>query len=319
MPMTANKLMIVLFGAAAGGYKEEIENYMAIQGEQETAAVLLRNSGLDSVSDEVFVKLIVPRLTTWLPPDVYSDTVKLILDYMRYEHPERSRAELVVDLINAIESKPSTDPVYGQAADWFRQKIFLADRYTGKSTDLFNLLTPIVSHFDIRIPDLAVDFVRGADVLDKSKFRSNLLSGQIERIVGEYVIDKAGPRDSVAIQNDSIFYVTTDGMNSRQKEQSGRTTPNLTIDGERYLTSYDLLQPNTSNLAAYLDERFVGTTTPDDDALIVINYVLFDSTTSFVYHYKTNANATNDIAPDEIELVGIINRGEALMQPGDII
>jgi len=52
MPMTANKLMIVLFGAAAGGYKEEIENYMAIQGEQETAAVLLRNSGLDSVSDE---------------------------------------------------------------------------------------------------------------------------------------------------------------------------------------------------------------------------------------------------------------------------
>jgi len=216
----------------------------------------------------------VSRLTTWLPPDVYSDTVKLILDYMRYEHPERSRAELVVDLINAIESKPSTDPVYGQAADWFRQKIFLADRYTGKSTDLFNLLTPIVSHFDIRIPDLAVDFVRGADVLDKSKFRSNLLSGQIERIVGEYVIDKAGPRDSVAIQNDSIFYVTTDGMNSRQKEQSGRTTPNLTIDGERYLTSYDLLQPNTSNLAAYLDERFVGTTTPDDDALIVINYVI---------------------------------------------
>lgn len=319
MPMTANKLTIVMFGIAAGGYREEIENYMAIHGEQETAAVLLRNSGLDRSSDEDFVNIIVSRLTTWLPPDVYSDTVKLILDYMRYEHPERSRAELVVDLINAIESKPSTDPVYGQAADWFRYKVYLADLYKGTSTDFNNVLYPIVENFDPRIPFLAQDFVPGVDVL----YKLNLTNDRMKKISGEYVIDKAGPRDSVTIQKDNIFYITTDGLAPILKEGSGLTTPSLTIDGERYVGSGDFLPswiaPDLTNLAAYLDERFVGTTTPGDEALIVINYVLPVSTTSFVYEYKTNAAALNDIAPDELELVGIINRGDTLMQPGDII
>jgi hypothetical protein len=60
-------------------------------------------------------------------------------------NPTLSRAQVVVDLIKAIDAIPATDPTYGSVAAAFDHKVALADAYTGNSTDL-NELAQVVGN-----------------------------------------------------------------------------------------------------------------------------------------------------------------------------
>jgi len=322
MSLTVNKITVALFGAAAGGYKAEIEAYMNAHGEVATIAALLPLAGMDgsNVTDQEFARSLVSKLTTWLPDDVYSKTVNLVISYMK-EHPEKSRAEVVIDMINALESVPSTDSAYGLAADWFRYKVGIADLYTdilnGRSKDLYNLLQPIVQTISFTNPSLIskiydFDITRAGSPL--AFVASRLTDGRMQKVDNEHVvkITEDTKHDSYVIEKNSVWYVETYG-------------PQKSADGNvNYLSSYNLMpshknDPSIPDLAAYLDQFFVGTTTPGDEAIIVINWTGYASTTSFIYEYTTNQAASNDIAPDEIRLVGIVNRGDVLMHPGNIV
>jgi len=322
MSLTVNKITVALFGAAAGGYKPELEAYITAHGEVATVAALLPLAGMDgsSFTDQDFAKSLVTKLTTWLPDDVYSKTVDLVVNYMR-EHPEKSRAEVAVDMINALESIPSTDPTYGLAADWFRYKVSIADLYTdifkGSSKDLYNLLQPIVQTISFTDPSLISKIYDYNTEIANSPLAfvaSRLTDGRMQKVSNEHIVNINGDikHDSYVIEKNSVWYVETYGL---QKSVDGNVN---------YLSSYDLIpshrnDPSLANLAAYLDQFFVGTTTPGDEAIIVINWTGYLSTTSFIYEYTTNQAALDDIAPDEIRLVGIVNRGDVLMHPGNIV
>jgi len=151
MALTANKIAVAMFGIAAGGFKSVIDDYMTANGEIATVAALLPYSGLNPTflgspiyNNQQFAEALVAKMMPGLPSAVASATASLIVNYMT-ANPTLSRAQVVVDLIKAIDAIPATDPTYGSVAAAFDNKVALADAYTGNSTDL-NVLAQVVGN-----------------------------------------------------------------------------------------------------------------------------------------------------------------------------
>ena len=151
MALTANKIAVAMFGIAAGGFKSVIDDYMTANGEIATVAALLPYSGLNPTflgspiyNNQQFAEALVAKMMPGLPSAVASATASLIVNYMT-ANPTLSRAQVVVDLIKAIDAIPATDPTYGAVAAAFDNKVALADAYTGNSTDL-NELAQVVGN-----------------------------------------------------------------------------------------------------------------------------------------------------------------------------
>jgi Ca2+-binding RTX toxin-like protein len=151
MALTANKIAVAMFGVAAGGYKADLDAYIAAHGDAATVDLLLPVSGLNPVlrgqpifDNQQFADVLVAKMLPELSPAIASATAKLIVNYMA-ANPTLSRADIVATLINAIDALPATDPTYGAVASSFRSKVALAEAYTGNSTDL-NVLAQVVGN-----------------------------------------------------------------------------------------------------------------------------------------------------------------------------
>jgi hypothetical protein len=118
----------------------------------------------------------------------------------------------------------------------------------------------------------------------------------------------AGTVDSVTLADNSVYYVSMNGA-----------ADNLTTAGlGNTLSTSDMTVATLTNLAAYLDERFVGTAVNTVDAVIVINWTAGGSTTSYVYEY-VEANANDTIQGTELTLIGVVDRGTTVLTTGDVI
>jgi len=151
MALTANKIAVAMFGVAAGGYKADLDAYIAAHGDAATVDLLLPVSGLNPVlrgqpifDNQQFADVLVAKMLPELSPAIASATATLIVNYMA-ANPTLSRADIVATLINAIDALPATDPTYGAVASSFRSKVALAEAYTGNSTDL-NVLAQVVGN-----------------------------------------------------------------------------------------------------------------------------------------------------------------------------
>jgi len=151
MALTANKIAVAMFGVAAGGYKADLDAYIAAHGDAATVDLLLPVSGLNPVlrgqpifDNQQFADVLVAKMLPELSPAIASATAKLIVNYMA-ANPTLSRADIVATLINAIDALPATDPTYGAVASSFRSKVALAEAYTGNSTNL-NVLAQVVGN-----------------------------------------------------------------------------------------------------------------------------------------------------------------------------
>ena len=106
--------------------------------------------------------------------------------------------------------------------------------------------------------------------------------------------------------NDEVYYLSATGG-----------AASLTTSGTATLLSSDLTASTLTNLAAYLDEYFVASTTNGDDAIIVFNYTAPGSTSTYVYEY-VEANTSNTIQAAELSLVAIVERGSTVLTTGDV-
>lgn len=141
MSLTTNKIVVALFGMAAGGYKSTIDGFLAAHGAVATVAALLPYTGLnpallgqEEFNNQRFAETLVARMLPGLDQTVAATTASLIVNYMA-AMPSKSRASVVVDLIQVLDSIPATDPVFGNVARTFDDKVALADAYQGTSTD----------------------------------------------------------------------------------------------------------------------------------------------------------------------------------------
>lgn len=148
--------------------------------------------------------------------------------------------------------------------------------------------------------DTITGFVVGTDDLS---ITGNVLAAVIEIAP----ITAAAAANSVAMADNSVYYVSMNGA-----------AANLTTAGVATLAGADLTAGTLTNLATYLDERFVATGVNTNDALLVINWTAGGSTTTYVYeHVEANANATIEAA--ELTLIGIVDRGTTILTTGDVI
>ena len=120
-------------------------------------------------------------------------------------------------------------------------------------------------------------------------------------------VTNAGVANSITLAvDDDVHYVSFNGA-----------AANLTTGGTATLTGADLTATTLTNLAAYLDERYV-TANAADDTLFVVNWTAGGSTTSYLYHFVDGATNTT-IEAGELTLVGIVDRGTTVLTTGDII
>jgi hypothetical protein len=148
--------------------------------------------------------------------------------------------------------------------------------------------------------DTIIGFVSGTDDLDVSRI-FDVAFNQVTPIVA------AGAGDSVGLVDNGVYYVSMNGA-----------AANLTTGGTNTLSTSDMTATTLTNLAAYLDERFVGTAVNAQDAVIVINWTAGGSTTSYVYEY-VEANANDTIQGTELNLIGVVDRGTTVLTTGDVI
>lgn len=149
--------------------------------------------------------------------------------------------------------------------------------------------------------DSIIGFLSGTDKLDV------LTNAVINPIVQVATIVAAGNTNSVTLVNDGVYVVSMNGAEA-----------NLTTGGTNTLSGADMTATTLTNLAAYLDERFVGTGTNAEDAVIVINWTAGGSTTSYVYEY-VEANSNDTIQGTELALIGVVDRGTTVLTTGDVI
>jgi len=104
-----------------------------------------------------------------------------------------------------------------------------------------------------------------------------------------------------------VYYVSTNGA-----------AANLTTAGTATLNVADLTATTLTNLAAYLEEQFVGTTTAGDDAVIILNWTAGGNVTTYMYEYL-EAGATTILAA-ELTLLGVVTHAaDAVLVATDVI
>ena len=145
MTVTANQLTVLLFDAPAGGYSDLINAYLFANGEVATASALLGSAGITDPSNAVFAYQLAAKLTggTLSQTDL-NTTATLVQSYMS-ANPTLSRGQVVINFIDALETVPTTDPMYGAARVTFDNQVTAAVAYTGQSRDIATLQTVIAS------------------------------------------------------------------------------------------------------------------------------------------------------------------------------
>lgn len=137
--------------------------------------------------------------------------------------------------------------------------------------------------------DTIVNFVVGTDTLEVSNASVN--GGEIE-------ITAAAAQG--AITNDRTYVI----------EQTVGTAAALTTGGTATISDFT----NTTQVAAYLSERFTGDndTVADEVALIIMN----NGTNSYAYVYADSTTANTTIDAGELTLIGVFNN--AVMLDGSV-
>ncbi|MCX7897495.1 MAG: hypothetical protein N2441_06440, partial [Rhodocyclaceae bacterium] len=173
MPLTTNKIVVAMFGMAAGGYKSTIDSYLQANGELKTVEALLPFSGLNPTflgsqlyNNQQFADALVAKMLPGLSSVVASATSALIVNYMA-ANPTKSRAQVVLDLINALDAIPYTDPTFGAVSQAYDNKVALADAYTGTSTD-WNDLAVVVGNQPTQNVGQTFTLTTGTDTADQT-------------------------------------------------------------------------------------------------------------------------------------------------------
>jgi S-layer protein len=148
--------------------------------------------------------------------------------------------------------------------------------------------------------DRILDFVSGTDDID-------VTNGLLAAVDNNVVTTTAGNANSIIIADNDVHYISMNGA-----------AANLTTGGNATLSASDLTATTLTNLAAYLDERFVTANSAGNDAIFVINWTAGGSTTSYIYEF-TDAGGNDTIEAAELALVGIVSRGDTVLTIGDIV
>lgn len=146
MALTTNQLIVGVVGIAVGGYETEVENYVAANGVDAAANVLMGGvSPLNPVilgtpvyNNTQYATALVSHLMGGLNDTTEAAVVTIVVNYMA-ANPTLGRGAVAVDLIEALLNVPSSDMTFGSAKAAFLEKVALADAYTGGSTDLNEL------------------------------------------------------------------------------------------------------------------------------------------------------------------------------------
>lgn len=145
MSLDTNKITVGLFRVAPGGYRAEIDAFIAANGVTAAVATLLPISGLNPVflgqqvfNNQQFADALVARMMPELTGTVATATATIVLNYIN-ANPSLSRADVAVALITAIDNLPANDPTYGVVAARFDAEVAKAAASTSTSTDLTQL------------------------------------------------------------------------------------------------------------------------------------------------------------------------------------
>ncbi|MDA9206451.1 hypothetical protein N9O45_03775 [Planktomarina temperata] len=147
--------------------------------------------------------------------------------------------------------------------------------------------------------DTITGFTVGTDDLDVS---ATLLTSAI---TAEVAIVAAAAAHG-AINNDDVFYVSTDG-----------TAANLTTAGTATLDLDDFTATTLTDVAAYLDEHFNSTGVATDQALFAVNHTATGGLT-YLYSFTEGAGATVAMEAAEFTLVASID-GDVILTTGDLV
>jgi len=142
MALTSNQLTVGLLGAAVGGYKTTVVNFISANGTTAAADALLSISALNPkimgapiYNNQKFAEMLSANFIGTTSAAVQAGVSKIIVDFMA-ANPTYTRGAVAVALIEALEAVPLTDPTLGASRAAFEAKVAKADAYTGTSTDL---------------------------------------------------------------------------------------------------------------------------------------------------------------------------------------
>jgi Ca2+-binding RTX toxin-like protein len=150
--------------------------------------------------------------------------------------------------------------------------------------------------------DTITDFVSGTDNFDitSNGLDSGALAFGSVAITNQSNVTATGAEDSITLENGDIYAISTNGA-----------AANLTTGGSATLTTTDLTASNLTAVASYIDERFASDNATIE-AILVLNWTAGGSTKSYIYNF-VEANGNASITQDELTLVGIVERGNTVI------
>ena len=307
MSLTANKIAVGMFGAAAGGFKSAIESSLTSVGTVATVQTLLNTnaSGLgttEATTNAAFAQALVDRLLPTVTT-AQRDSAKTAVEAFMTANPGLSRAEVVVQAITYIDQLPSTDPL-AAAATSFASRVSTADKSTSTSTTLADLQAVTFVPFDLTTS--TTDNLTGSPNADS-------FSGSVSNAAGTLqVTDKVsgGAGDdtlSVALSIDFAGFTTgsVSGVETIALSNTGGTSRGFDASGITGATTYTL---DGTNAGFTLTDLATGLKT-----ISLSGQTTGALTTTFVNGAaETGASATSDALTLNLNGVGGTTAGSAI-------
>jgi hypothetical protein len=196
---------------AVGGFDTLVSDFVTANGEDEAAAALLRLTDINPASltggnlydDETFAEKLVASMLPELDDTDQASQAASVVDYMAVTG--LSRGATAVDLIEALDSIDSTDPVFGASAARFDAAVAAADAYTGDSTDISTLQDVVGATGSDRGQNITLtalqDIVNGSSGSDTIRGVAGSAVGQQDQTTlnSSDILDGAGGNDLLAV------------------------------------------------------------------------------------------------------------------------
>jgi hypothetical protein len=210
MALTTNQLVVGMFNMAAGGFTTLVSDYVTAHGNVAAADALLASSGLNPqfmgtnlYDNNAFAAAVVGRVLSSASTTVQSSVATIVSNYMT-ANPTLSRGAVVVAVLEAVLTIPSTDATLGAAASAYTAKVTLADASTSTSTDM-TVLAGIVGATPAATAGQTFTLTTGVDNIvgtSAAETFSGLQTGGTDETFSTYdAIDGGAGTDTLNITN----------------------------------------------------------------------------------------------------------------------